>query len=295
MQNSPGFRLVKSECLPLTRELAQQFRDMEASPTERPLNESRVKHLLKKAEQGVLVPFHWSRAHLGKRVVRMNGQHSSKMLCEANGSFPENMFAHIDDYEVDNERGLAVLFRQFDDRKSGRSSSDVSNAWQMLFEPIKGVPTDIAKLGAEGITWFTKYVEGVGETKTGDDQYSMFADASTHTFLRWLGEVFSIKTPEMKRVPVVSAMHKTFEINASEARTFWAQVARGGVEYEESAPSTTLDVWLKSAREGSKREQNLKPANYYQGCIYAWNAHREGKTIKDIKFDSKKGFLKVVE
>lgn len=36
------FTLEKSEVLPLTPEFAEQFRDMEPSPTERPLNPSRL-------------------------------------------------------------------------------------------------------------------------------------------------------------------------------------------------------------------------------------------------------------
>ena len=45
-----------------------------------------------------------------------------------------------------------------------------------------------------------------------------------------------------------------------------------------------------------KRGRNeLKPANLYQGCIFAWNAFREGKTITAIKYDTKKGLYPVNE
>jgi hypothetical protein len=27
----------------------------------------------------------------------------------------------------------------------------------------------------------------------------------------------------------------------------------------------------------------LKPANFYQACIYAWNAYREDKTLTSVK------------
>jgi hypothetical protein len=39
----------------------------------------------------------------------------------------------------------------------------------------------------------------------------------------------------------------------------------------------------------------LKPANLYQGCIFAWKAFREGKTITAIKYDTKKGLYPVNE
>ncbi len=55
------------------------------------------------------------------------------------------------------------------------------------------VPKKIAKLGVEGIAWERKNIEGL-EAPSGDDAYTLFAETGTHSFLRWLGEVFSIKT-----------------------------------------------------------------------------------------------------
>jgi hypothetical protein len=53
------------------------------------------------------------------------------------------------------------------------------------------------------------------------------------------------------------------------------------------------DLSLCSA---AKRRWRLKlhPANYYQGCIYAWNGYREGKALKDIRFKVDKGLLELV-
>jgi hypothetical protein len=75
----------------------------------------------------------------------------------------------------------------------------------------------------------------------------------------------------------------------------FGQVARGGVEYEESHPTTVLDAWLKVATESKVQKRELKPAHFYQGCIFAWNAYREGKAITSIKFDTKKGLIAVHE
>jgi hypothetical protein len=108
----------------LTRELAQKYHDMEASPTERELNPGRVKHLTTKIEKGLAVSFCWASAtveQVGKQL-RMNGNHSSSALVGLNGGFPDNLFVHLDEYEVEDIQGLALLFRQFDDRKSSRSS-----------------------------------------------------------------------------------------------------------------------------------------------------------------------------
>lgn len=280
------FHLLKSEVKPLTQELAAQFRDLEPSPTERDLNPARLKMLQQKADAGLLVTFNWARAKMGNKLLRMNGQHSSTVLCGLNGKFPDGLYAHIDDYEVDSPEGLALLFRQFDERKSSRSATDVSGAYQMLEPALHSVSKPVAKLGVEGINWHARMVEGA-KFASGDDVYQLFNRAGNHKFLLWLQEIFTIKTPELRRAPIVAAMYATFIRNEAEARKWWDQVARGGVEFDDNAPSTVVDSWLKASKEGELTDA-LKPAQYYLGCIYAWNAYREGKTLKEIRADSKK-------
>ena len=292
--SSSGFRLVKAEVKELTPEFADEFRNLEASSTERSLDQSRIKHLREKAEAGQLVTFNWSAAKLGGRTLRMNGQHSSNMLCGLNGSFPANLKVHLDSYEVDSPEALAILFRQFDDRKSGRTPGDVSGAYQGLYTNLHDVPRASAKLAAEGVAYYRTKVEGL-PAPSGDDRYSLFGETGLHSFFRWIGELITIKTPELRRLNIVAAMFGTFCKNESEARKFWAEVARGGVEYEDNHPTTVLDAWLKAATESKDQKRELKPAHFYQGCIFAWNAYRGGKTITSIKFDTKKGLTAVNE
>lgn len=287
-----SFKLLHSEVKPLTREFAEAFKNLEPSPTERELNPARVKHLSEKAQAGHLVNFNWASAKMGGKVLRMNGQHSSNMLCGLNGAFPAGLFVHLDEYEVNGPEGLALLFRQFDDRKSGRSSNDVSGAYQMLYAALHGVARPVGKLGIEGVSWWRRHVEGL-PALSGDEQYTLFAEVGLHAYLLWLNEVFSIKTPELRRAQITAAMYATFNTDATAARKFWGDVARGGDEYDDSAPASRLDAWLKAAKEG-KLEDEFKPAQFYQGSIYAWNAFREEKQLKEIKSDTRKGMHKVL-
>lgn len=284
------FTLVNSEVLSLTPQLAADFRDLEPSPTERSLNVQRIKHLREKAEAGHLVTFHWSVAKLGNRRLRMNGQHSSTMLCELNGRFPEGLKVHLDEYQVASPDGLALLFRQFDDRKSSRSPLDVSGAYQGLCDTLQDTPRPQAKSAIDGYCWYQKNVEGV-PVPSGDSQYELFATPALHGYVIWLGQVLGIKTPELMNVPTIAAMYGTFAKNELEAKSFWADVARGGVEFEDTAPSTVLDNWLKAIKEsGKQRKNDIKPAQLYQGCIFAWNAFREEKQISRINADTRKGY-----
>ena len=279
------FRLVKTEVLPLTFELVQQFKTMEGSPTEREVNQARCKYLYEKFVAGHLIPFNWCIADLHGKKYRMNGQHSSTVLAQMDGAFPKNGTVLRSEFSVKDKEALAYLFRQFDDRKSARTPADVSGAYQGLYEEVKDVNRASAKLAIEGAAWYRRVIEGVA-TPTGDDQYALFGHRAFDTFVHWTANnIFSIKTPEMHKLPVVGAMYGTFtDGNEAEARTFWEEVARGGDQYDDSAPSTVLDGWLKEIKT---EKLNLKPGQIFQGCIYAWNAHRSDKSLSKIKFDAK--------
>jgi hypothetical protein len=281
------FRLLTSEAVPLTPALAQEFCTLQPSPTERDLNRHRMNHLREKAEQGKLVTFHWAKAKFQGQWIRVNGQHSSALLCSLDGDFPSGLYAHVDSYEVDTIEGLTDLFRQFDDRVSSRKPKDVAGAYQNCYPDLQDVDKSIGKLGIDGIGWYRRFVEETPGGR-GDDQYKLFEVQETHGFLHWLAEIFSIKTPELRDKAVVGAMYATFIANEPEARSFWHAVARGGPAYEENAPATILDEWLKNVRE---EHEKVTPGRYYLACIYAWNAAREGKTLRAIKVDPKKTWL----
>ena len=285
------FRLLKSETKPLTPELAAKFRGMMPSPTERAFDEARAKMLREKAGARQLIAFNWATAKFGDKEFRMNGQHSSAVLCQLNGSFPEGLKVHLDEYQVDNKEGLALLFRQFDNRKSDRTPTDVAGAYQGLYDALKDVPRGAAKLAVEGANWYRRAVEGL-PAASGDDVYTLFGDESLHSFVRWIGDIFSVKTPELRRTTIVAAMYGTYTTNEDEAKRFWREVSRGGVEFEENHPTTVLDGFLKSLLE-DKRKMELKPANLYQGCVYAWNAFREDKPLTNVKYDTKKGLYAI--
>jgi hypothetical protein len=103
------FKLINSETKPLTLELAQRFKAMTPSPTERQFDQARAKMLREKAEAGQLIAFNWATARLGDKEYRVNGQHSSAVLPELNGQFPQGLKVHMDTYEVDSPDGLALL------------------------------------------------------------------------------------------------------------------------------------------------------------------------------------------
>jgi hypothetical protein len=284
------FTLVKSEVKPLTKDLAEKFRDLKASPTEREINPARMKYLERMAADDKLVTFHWSTAEISGETVRMNGQHSSAMLAGLNGAFPDGLYVHLDHYKVDGPEGLAALFRQFDARKSSRSASDVAGAYQGLVPELQGLNKRLAKLGIEAVVWYLGQVEKE-PVPGGDDQYELFNFRKYDPFLSWIDNLFAgtVKVPEMRNKTVVAAMYSTFTKNAQAAKEFWHLVARGGADdADETDPAKALDIWLNDIKLGKR---DLAAAQIYQGCINAWNAYRDGRPIKDIRYAGKTWFV----
>jgi hypothetical protein len=290
------FRLVKAETIPATLELAEHYRSLKPWAGERNLDKARVKHLAGKREKGLLVPFQWASARLPDGTyVRINAQHSSEMLCQSDGQFPEGAMIQVSEFEVDELKDVALLFRQYDDRKSSRSPIEISGAYQGLHEPLHGVDRKNAKLALEGHIWHRKFVEKLG-VPVGDDIYEWFEKTELHPFLIWVStDILVKKAVELRVEALLGAIYATYSLNPEEAQIFWLNVARTFDLDDEGHPAQVLDIWLQGAgdKDNGHKLMKLAPANYYQGAIYAWNAFRHNRSIKDIRYDARKGWLDV--
>jgi len=299
------FSLKDSVTLPLTPELIAEFATMAGSITERPKDDKRAAYIRSRIEAGLAVTFGWAKAQVKgeKTWYRVNGQHSSGELQElqALGLLPEGLVAHVDSYVVPDKPSLVQLFRQFDPRQSSRTPLEVTNAYASVSDELNGISRKVIKLAAEGIWWYRKHVVAEQDVATGDDRYAIVMEEQYHPFIKWLDRIMSIKTPEIKLPHVVAAAWATYQTTAANATEFWEQVAGtmpGGVDDEAAVvangdpvePGEVLDAYLVKAREGI---YDIKPHDAYQGCIYAWNAYVDEKTITKVSAPNwrTKGFL----
>jgi hypothetical protein len=277
--------LKKSETVKLTRDVALQHRDMTPSPTEREFDAKRVKFLRGKIVEGLFLPPSWAVAEFKGKLVRMNGQHSSHALCDSNGDFPKGITAHVDTYAATDADDLAMLFRQFDARQSCRSSLDIAGAYQGLFDGLENVNRKHALQAVKGISWYLRTIDGEA-APTGDDIGKMFSNNSYHGFICWCETVFTSKCLEMQRDQVVAAMYGTYILSESRARTFWSNVAKGGVD--EGSVEGMLSEQLTSDRDEKDSRKKLKAAQVYGICAKAWNCFSEG-TLPKGRFQHPKG------
>lgn len=282
------FKLVKSETLDLTPDLAKEFSSMEASFTERDLNEAHVSHLLAKAETQRLITFQWAVTTIDElqgRKVRMNGQHSSTMLTRLNGSFPKGLKVHMDEYHCETVDDAQLLFRQFDDKKSVRTSFDVSAVYQRKYEALRDLDPGTVKTAVEAVAWFRKSIEKSDNPK-GDDQYQYIHDLTLHPFYQWFAGMFATsKLGHLNRKGVTGAMFGTFLANPEQAKVFWAEVKNGGKEFEDNAPTTMLDKTLDQIKAQKTAKTIGSQKKFFFGCGYAWNAFRADKKINSIRWD----------
>ena len=290
-----GFRLLTSEVKDLTEDEVVQFRTYPATSTERELKDGRITHLDQKVEMGLAVTFHWVTAavkELKDQVRRLNGQHSSIMLQKrmAAGKFPKGLKVFREHYEVDDGNGLALLFRQFDDRASSRQPIDVSGVYQGLHPQLAVVNRKIGKLAIDGYTWYQRNVEKV-PTPIGDDSYSAFNDSGLFPYILWLNDLFAVKSKEMQFPAIVAAIVGTYMRSEAAARTFWQEVVTLADGDDDPTPQNTLSNWLLTIK--ADKIDRPDPAHLYQGCIYAWNAYRDGRSIAAINDNIKKNLLTI--
>jgi hypothetical protein len=288
--NGVPFVLVSSETLPLTKELAIAHRDMPASPTERTYNEKRAQTLARKFERDQLLPCQWAKATWKGKSVRMNGQHSSRVLADID-PFPTGSFVHMDVYEPTSEEGMAMLFRQFDARVSGRSATDCSHAYQGLFNEIAEMDEIKSLAAIKGINRFHKFT-GEGEVFSGDDLGRMYFNRSYDKFISFVNELLSGKCKELKRDEVLAATYGTFLASESKSRSFWQDVKTA---HKDGYPSAVLDGQLERNAAQTDSKKKLKPVALYAICVKAWNSylseeaapsggwkHTSGKALPEI-------------
>ena len=222
----------------------------------------------------------------------MNGQHSSTMLCDLNGDFPSDLYVHIDRYKVNDEKGLALLFRQFDDRKSSRGPADIAGAYQGLYRELDSVPRKAAALAIRGIAWHEHHITGVAVPK-GDDIWTMFDRRQDYPFIDWVGDLLTAKTPELKKDTVLASIYACWLASELKAKEFWSWVAKGG-DFEPDHPATRLDEWLMAAKGISDPAKKFKPANYFQAGVFCFNAYCDGRELKKVNCKTDKGYLSAV-
>lgn len=299
-----GWKHVSSQTVVLGGEEVKAFAakhwGLPKSPSERDLNVPRKKELQTRIANELATTFNWATVEYEGVRYRMNGQHSSAAILESNGTLPDRLVFHVDEYVAYSKEGMAKLFQQFDARWSSRSKTDVSGAYQGLEKDIADCNRVYLRTAIDGVAFYRKSIQGLplisrsGNPISGDTLYNLFFEEDLHPFLKWYDSLISRKTPEMKSPAIAGAMYATFCKSETGAREFWHKVALGNLDVENGHASANLLAEDLQNNQGlSDKSKKLKPAFLYAKSILAWNAFRTGTKVKALTYQPKKGLPEI--
>jgi len=262
---------IKTETLPLTQQLAQEFSSMAAMRGERELRADRLEFLRAKIKDGLFHSPRWAFANIDGRKVRVNGQHSSKLLADLNGAMPTGLNVVIDEFTCDTEEDLCELFAQFDPVESTRRAKDIVNAHARIHPDLDDMTTARCNLIISGIAMhMLRGVEWKRKKVTGVDRARLIHNGIP--FFKWIAPRLDLK--RLRKVPVIAAMFATWAKDCESADRFWDAVARE--DEHPTHPTRTLSTFLSEAAFGRLKGKGWTARAVYSKCLIAWNAWRKG-------------------
>ncbi len=273
------FRQVDCVVKPLTRDFAEEFSQLPVFGGDRDRESTagrkRIAWLAEVLEDGHFFSPVWSTVSYNGRTYRIDGGHSSQMLAENPGAFPEGLPCVVRQFRCESEQDLADLFSQFDNRKSLRTRSDKTKAHTAVEAQLRDLPPTWVAICVDGIAAYsTQFRGGVDEDdRTGLVHYHQGFIAWAHPF---------VKSRRIKRVGVVAAMYATRRVNQEAATEFWTLV-RDETHPEANNPTRKLAVFLRDSMLDNRTGRSWSQRAFYAKSIHAWNAWRTGVTTA-LKF-----------
>lgn len=281
-------KYIKTRLEPLTPKLAHEVAGMDHYEGDRRLKPGQMDFLRAKVRVDLFYAPRWSFCWVGKRKLRINGQHSSKMLSDLDGDFPRGMLAVIDEFSADDVEDIAELFGQFDAGASTRTTGELNRAHAACHIELRDVkPTYLTQITA-GI--FYGLMGGVGSKKMRNDEKAKLLHHHT-AFATWASR-FVVK-PWLGRSSVVGAMFATFVKCSQSCDAFWTLVRDETAK--KNHPSRAIADFLRDnmTRKGSSERVRWAPMAFHVKCLHAWNAYRTG-TATSLSYYKNAGIPKVL-
>jgi hypothetical protein len=268
-------RKHKTDQIPLTPALASEFSNMKRFVGERDLQSARLDELKQKLEDGLFFDPCWATATCNGITYRMNGQHSSKMLSECNGHFPQGLDAIIQRFSCDTQEDMSLLFEQFDRRKGVRSGQDVIGAHARIHPELDDVSKTKLSIIVSGLAYAFSGLNSAGRYTTAE------AARLLHTnkrFAAWAERYAGCRY--MCRMGIFAAIFTTWNRNPEGAELFWDAV-RDQTGETPAHPTRVLAKFLmESVGDGMIGFKKWDQKAYYVKSIHAWNAWRENTTTQ---------------
>lgn len=251
-------------------QLVERFAKMQRFSGDRPLSKDRCERLRSLLEEGRFRTCAWAvcKCLEDGKEYRINGQHTSKVLSEFNGSLPA-VFVTVERYEADTLQDVAELFATFDPRWSVRSTADTNNAWAQSIPELANVHSRVINLAASGMA--THYYLTASRRFSQEARGRMIS--KNVKFVLWIDglDINLSSKSHLRRAAPVAAMYATFLVDLDAATEFWTEVRNGSGASPET-PSRVLEKFLL------KSDSRSQETEMFAKCIHAWNSFRRGDT-----------------
>lgn len=300
---SQHFTLVSSKKVPFTLKLAQEVVDMPEFVGERPMKVNDALHLGVEMEDGLFcyedVIIQVCRCKYDGVTRRVNGQHTCvarSMFGEKlpNGSVPKVTY---NVYEVETEADFRLLYAK-KDRGIARTPTDISRS-RLVGTPEYGdVPESVVRMLAPGYkAWVCNGVYAAAPTT--DEACDALLTHHCRLGQKVVPLIHQICNDRdvtfLKRAAITGAIFATCDKCHRDSVDFWDAVITGLNFTDKRDPRKVLRDWQASqilktgthtsagARKTCSQEACLR------GCLLAWNAFREGRTLNSIRVGQLKG------
>jgi hypothetical protein len=274
---------ISSTLVPLTRELAQQFKDMQAVPGERPLRQSRVTFFLNHLRHKTFASPNWAKAFIEKtgQEFRADGQHTSNALATCDEAlFPAGLSVTVSTYRLTSMDDLADLFDLFDNPQSARTNAEKLGIYIADYEEFQGKDRTFLNNIAHGIDYFLRDAIAAGRqgvTVFGQRQHGLYYHDSAHReFALWLYPLREAKHSWMfNKQGIVAEIFADWQSHSELAQRFWQEVmteSNPDVEDETRELGTTLRDW-------SKKQPRVKQEKFRHYAKKIFDRYRRTHTI----------------
>lgn len=279
-----AYRYIKTDLVQLTPELAETFDAMGRERGERPFNPQRFSFLQSKLDCGKFYPPRWRTCYVRdtQQIVRIDGQHSSRMLASSNGSFPIGMVAIIDRFECDTIEDLEDLFCEFDSRKSARTTRDMISCAKSLYELLDNVDDAATRKVLDGLAYKRAIEEDDANPSARNIGPEERAKMIHHysEFILWCDEFARDRT--LRWDCVIAAVYATWLVDKTASLLFWREVRDESGEH--GSVSRALQKLLRDVESVSNdrkaRGTSCNRRELYAKCIHGWNAWRGGRSTR---------------
>lgn len=289
-----GWRhLQKPVTVKCTKAVAKEFAEMTPAPHDRNFNPNRASFLKAALSEGRfrLADFASVYCVATKKTYRVNGKHTSLVLCDMNGSFPSDLYVTVERYEADTLEDVAKLYSTFDHKRSLRTVSDINKSFSAAHPDLAEIPSRIINTCVTALsfaTWEDQYHQHEVEQRAA----MLLEHPNFAVWVYFLIQGHASHRHPIMRGAIVAAMFRTFQKHQKQSTEFW-EFVRDESHPDNVHPTRVLAKWInthtmRTGAVGAKKTSGVdSQRGMYVRSIHAWNAYREGETITELKFFEK--------